>query len=70
MKRLVCVSNRISVPGNGSGAGGLAVGLTAAMSHTGGLWFGWSGETSETPSDTPQVVTHGNIEYATIDLTR
>jgi len=69
VKRLVCVSNRISVPGNGSGAGGLAVGLTAAMSHTGGVWFGWSGETSETPSDTPQVVTHGNIEYATIDLT-
>lgn len=69
MKRLVCVSNRISVPGNGSGAGGLAVGLTAAMSHTGGVWLGWSGETSETPSDNPQVVTHGNIQYATIDLT-
>jgi trehalose 6-phosphate synthase len=69
MKRLVCVSNRISVPGNGSGAGGLAVGLTAAMSHTGGVWFGWSGEVSETPSEEPQVVTHGNIEYATIDLT-
>jgi trehalose 6-phosphate synthase len=69
VKRLVCVSNRISVPGNGSGAGGLAVGLTAAMSRSGGLWFGWSGETSETPSPEPQVVTHGNIEYATIDLT-
>jgi trehalose 6-phosphate synthase len=57
------------VPGNGSGAGGLAVGLTAAMGHTGGVWLGWSGETSETPSENPQVVTHGNIEYATIDLT-
>jgi trehalose 6-phosphate synthase len=69
VKRLVCVSNRVSVPGNGTGAGGLAVGLTAAMSHTGGVWLGWSGETSETPSETAQVVTHGNIEYATIDLT-
>jgi trehalose 6-phosphate synthase len=70
VKRLVCVSNRISVPGNGSGAGGLAVGLTAAMSRSGGVWLGWSGEISETPSDNPQVVTHGNIEYATIDLTQ
>ncbi|MEJ0037272.1 MAG: trehalose-6-phosphate synthase [Gammaproteobacteria bacterium] len=69
MKRLVCVSNRISVPGTGSGAGGLAVGLTAAMSRSGGLWLGWSGETSETPSESPQVVAHGNIDYATIDLT-
>jgi trehalose 6-phosphate synthase len=70
VKRLVCVSNRISMPGNGASSGGLAVGLTAAMSHTGGVWLGWSGELSPEPSSEPQVVTHGNIEYATIDLTQ
>ena len=69
MKRLVCVSNRISLPGNGAASGGLAVGLLAALGHTGGVWFGWSGETSETPADEPQTVTDGNIRYATIDLT-
>ena len=69
MKRLVCVSNRISVPGNEAGSGGLAVGLTAAMARTGGVWLGWSGETSAEPAPDPQVVTHGNIAYATIDLT-
>jgi trehalose 6-phosphate synthase len=68
VKRLVCVSNRISLPGNGATSGGLAVGLLAAMSHTGGVWFGWSGETSEKPTDEPQVVTDGNIRFATIDL--
>lgn len=68
MKRLVCVSNRISVPGNGASSGGLAVGLQAAMRHTGGVWFGWSGESSSEPSPEPQSVTRGNIRYATIDL--
>jgi trehalose 6-phosphate synthase len=69
MKRLVCVSNRISLPGNGAASGGLAVGLLAAMGHTGGLWFGWSGETAERPTDEPQMLTHGNIKFATLDLT-
>jgi trehalose 6-phosphate synthase len=69
VNRLVCVSNRISVPGNGASAGGLATGLTAAMGHTGGVWLGWSGETAAEPSSQPTVVTHGNIDFATIDLT-
>src|SRR5205085_1912892 len=69
MKRLVCVSNRISLPGNGGASGGLAVGLLAAMGHTGGLWLGWSGETSPHPNDEPQVFTHENIKFATLDLT-
>jgi trehalose 6-phosphate synthase len=69
VKRLVCVSNRISVPGNGASSGGLAVGLTAAMAHSGGLWLGWSGESVAEPSSEPSVVRHGNIDYATIDLT-
>ena len=69
MKRLVCVSNRISIPGNGASSGGLAVGLTAAMANTGGVWLGWSGESVAEPASDPAVVTHGNIDYATIDLT-
>jgi trehalose 6-phosphate synthase len=69
MKRLVCVSNRISLPKNGTTSGGLAVGLLAAMNHTGGLWFGWSGVTAPSPADRPQVVTRGRIKFATIDLT-
>lgn len=68
VRRLVCVSNRISIPRRGAAPGGLAVGVLAALRHTGGLWFGWSGETSEDPSDEPEVVTRGNIRFATIDL--
>lgn len=45
------------------------MGLLAAMAHTGGVWFGWSGETNPEPTDTPQVLTHGNIQFATVDLT-
>ncbi|HEU4623528.1 MAG TPA: trehalose-6-phosphate synthase [Steroidobacteraceae bacterium] len=69
MQRLVCVSNRISLPGNGASSGGLAVGLNAAMSHTGGLWLGWSGEAVAEPAAEPRVITSGNIKYATLDLT-
>ncbi len=44
------------------------MGVLAALHHTGGVWFGWSGETSETPAEEPEVVTRGNIRFATIDL--
>jgi len=46
----------------------LAVGVLAALQHTGGVWFGWSGQTSEAPSDIPEVLVRGNIRFATIDL--
>ena len=68
MKRLVCVSNRISVPRRGAAPGGLAVGVLGALQHTGGLWFGWSGETSEQPNPEPEITTRGNVRFATIDL--
>jgi trehalose 6-phosphate synthase len=44
------------------------VGVLAALRHTGGVWFGWSGETSEVPAEEPEVLTRGNIRFATIDL--
>jgi trehalose 6-phosphate synthase len=68
VRRLVCVSNRISLPRRGAAPGGLAVGVLSALKHTGGMWFGWSGETSEEPQPDPDVLTRGNIRFATIDL--
>ena len=46
------------------------MGLLAALRHTGGVWFGWSGETSETPGAEPEILTRGNTRYVTIDLPR
>src|SRR3954469_21382694 len=68
MRRLVCVSNRISLPRRGAAPGGLAVGVVAALQHTGGVWFGWSGETSENPAPDPAITTRGKVRFATIDL--
>jgi len=68
VKRLVCVSNRLSLPRRAAAAGGLAVGVLAALQRTGGLWFGWSGETSEEPRGEPDVLVRDNVRYATIDL--
>jgi len=68
VERLVCVSNRVSLPRRGATPGGLAVGVLAALRHTGGVWFGWSGETSEVPAEEPEILTRGNIRFATIDL--
>jgi trehalose 6-phosphate synthase len=68
MKRLVCVSNRIAVPRRASAPGGLAVGILGALHHTGGLWFGWSGETRDEPGTQPHVTVRDNIRFATIEL--
>lgn len=67
MKRLVCVSNRISLPRR-SAPGGLAVGVLAALQRIGGVWFGWSGETSDEPRAEPELVVRDNVRYATVDL--
>src|SRR5215211_924321 len=57
--RLVVVSNRVPIPSGADSpsAGGLAVALEAALKQQGGLWFGWSGETSET-DEPPPVQSH------------
>jgi trehalose 6-phosphate synthase len=70
VSRLVVVSNRVT-PLTGSKAataGGLAVGVLAALRESGGIWFGWSGETIESGTPIPKVVRTGNITYITIDL--
>lgn len=68
MSRLVAVSNRVSVPRRGVPPGGLAVGLTAAMQSTGGLWFGWSGDVVESPSSQADTTRRDGVTYATIDI--
>ncbi len=71
MSRLVVVSNRVAKPTGGSGAeGGLAVGVNAAMSKSGGLWFGWNGKISSAANSKLECEAKGKIEYATIDLTK
>lgn len=50
-----------------SQAGGLAVGVHAALQATGGLWFGWSGELSEEPGQA-KVTKQGNVSYALCDI--
>jgi trehalose 6-phosphate synthase len=44
------------------------VGVLAALQHTGGVWFGWSGETSDNLAPEPDVITRGKVRFATIDL--
>ncbi|GFE78116.1 alpha,alpha-trehalose-phosphate synthase (UDP-forming) [Steroidobacter agaridevorans] len=70
MTRLVCVSNRISLPRKSAAPGGLAVGILSALKRTGGLWFGWGGETIETEPADPDIHIREGVTYATIDLRR
>ena len=64
--RLVVVSNRVPLPSSSvaPAAGGLAVALQAALKPRGGLWFGWSGKTSEESGPAAQCRTVGSLTYA------
>jgi len=66
--RLVCVSNRISLPRRTAAPGGLAIGILSALRRTGGLWFGWGGETTEMEPGDPDIHIREGVTYATIDL--
>jgi trehalose 6-phosphate synthase len=69
MSRLIVVSNRVSVPGNGAPPGGLAVGVLAALrAPDGGVWFGWSGNSKDAPAAEPEVREKDGIRFVTIDL--
>lgn len=68
-RRLIIVSNRVAIPKRDSGsAGGLAVGVLAALQEHGGVWFGWSGELTDGAAGDPKVVRRGRIDYTTISL--
>ncbi|HVM83056.1 MAG TPA: alpha,alpha-trehalose-phosphate synthase (UDP-forming) [Candidatus Binatia bacterium] len=70
MSRLIVVSNRVALPRDRSArAGGLAVGVLSALKRAHGIWFGWSGETSDAPAAQPRIVRSGGITYATMDFT-
>jgi len=68
MTRLVCVSNRISLPRKSAAPGGLAVGILSALKRTGGLWFGWGGDTTDTEPGEPDIHIREGVTYATIEL--
>ncbi len=68
--RLIAISNRVAIPKTGKVAGGLAVGVLAALEKQGGVWFGWSGKTTTQDPRDPVLQTRGRITYATIDLNK
>lgn len=69
-QRLVVVSNRVADPRETEKAGGLAVAIADALKANNGLWFGWSGEISETAAtEEAKVYCSNGIEYATVNLT-
>jgi trehalose 6-phosphate synthase len=70
--RLVVVSNRVPLASSAAEplAGGLAVAMKAVLTRRGGLWFGWSGRTSEEGSSEPKSRTFGSLTYAVCDLSR
>ena len=72
MPRLVVVSNRVAPITEGEPtAGGLAAGVLDALKQKGGLWFGWSGEITDS-ADAPAHVERsvGPITLCTVDLAR
>jgi trehalose 6-phosphate synthase len=68
--RLVVVSNRVGPATDAARAGGLAVALVEAMRRRGGLWFGWSGEVSESTLSQAVLKHHGRLSLATVHLSR
>lgn len=76
-QRLVVVSNRVPPPnaflsegGNRSvPVSGLVSAVKPAMEERGGLWFGWSGKSTQRRGNSaPDVNELGSVELATVDL--
>ncbi|HEY0113126.1 MAG TPA: alpha,alpha-trehalose-phosphate synthase (UDP-forming) [Allosphingosinicella sp.] len=71
MSRLIVISNRVSAPraDSATGAqGGLAVALAAALRDHRGLWFGWSGDKTDSFTGDISLQRHEGVTTATIDL--
>ncbi|MFP4313156.1 MAG: trehalose-6-phosphate synthase [Alphaproteobacteria bacterium] len=77
MSRIVCISNRVSLPDPKTGkikAGGLAVGVQAALkSAGGGLWFGWDGNINNDAhykNRALQNTIQDDVSFITLSLTK
>ncbi len=71
MSRLIVISNRVSAPtaaGAVGAQGGLSVALAAALREYRGLWFGWSGRTTEEFTGHLDLQRHEGVTTATVDL--
>lgn len=70
MSRLIVISNRVQAPtGDVSGnRGGLAVALSAALRESNGVWFGWSGEETDSFTGHINFQRSQGVATATIDL--
>lgn len=66
MSRLIVISNRVSA--GGGAQGGLAVALSAALREHGGIWFGWSGQETDTFTGHINFQRLDGVTTATIDL--
>lgn len=70
MPRLIVVSNRVNpqTETDGASAGGLAMALSAALRQYSGVWFGWSGQTTEQFSGRVSLQREAGVTVATVDL--
>ena len=69
MSRLIVVSNRVTYgDSKAASKGGLAMGLGAALRKFSGLWFGWSGETTEAFTGELTTTEVEGVTIATVDL--
>ena len=70
MSRLIVVSNRVNPPSEaGVGtSGGLAMALAAALREDRGIWFGWSGQTTESFTGQLSMQKVGGVTVALMDL--
>ena len=71
LSRLIIISNRVQPPADAVGSGnqgGLAVALSAALREHSGLWFGWSGGTTEEFTGHINFQRDHGVTTATIDL--
>ncbi len=70
MSRLIVISNRVNPPieQGGGAVGGLAMALAAALREYSGVWFGWSGQTTEAYTGQIAIQRVGGVTVATVDL--